>query len=102
LNGASASAPDTTPPLVTITSPSNGATVPSKSVWIKASATDNSGSAGITQRLYIDAKLASTVAGGSLSYNWNLRKVASGTHTINVSATDAAGNVATAQIQVTK
>ncbi len=101
-NGASASAPDTTPPLVTITSPSNGATVPSKSVWIKASATDNSGSAGITQRLYIDAKLVSTAAGGSLSYNWNLRKVAPGTHTINVSATDAAGNVATAQIQVTK
>jgi subtilisin family serine protease len=101
-NGSGTSASDTTPPVVSITSPSNGSTVSGKSAWIKASATDNSGAAGITQRLYIDTKLVSTVTGGSLSYNWNLRKVASGSHTIKVTATDAAGNAATVQVQVTK
>ena len=101
-NGVSASVSDTTPPVVTITSPSNGSTVPSKMVSIKTSATDNSGAAGITQRLYIDGALVTTVQGGALSYNWNARKAASGTHTIKVTATDAAGNSATTQIQVTK
>lgn len=101
-NGVSGSVPDTTPPVVVITSPTNGSTVPSKLVSIKAGATDNSGAAGITQRLYLDGALVTTVQGGALSYNWNARKAASGTHTIKVAATDAAGNTATAQIQVTK
>lgn len=101
-NGASASVSDTTPPVVTITSPSNGSTVVSKVASIKASATDNSGAAGITQRLYIDTALVSTVQGGALSYNWNTRKASSGTHVLKVTATDAAGNSASTQIQVTK
>lgn len=101
-NGANASVSDTTPPVVAITSPSNGSTVPSKMVSIAASATDNAGTAGITQRLFIDTKLVSTVQGGSLSYNWNTRKASSGTHLLKVTATDAAGNSATTQIQVTK
>jgi len=101
-NGVSTSVADTTPPVVAITSPSNGSTVPSKVVSIKTSATDNSGAAGITQRLYIDVALVSTVQGGAVSYNWNARKASSGTHVIKVIATDAAGNSATTQIQVTK
>ncbi|HSQ82921.1 MAG TPA: S8 family serine peptidase [Casimicrobiaceae bacterium] len=101
-NGVSTSVSDTTPPVVAITSPSNGSTVPSKVVSINTSATDNSGAAGITQRLYIDGVLVTTVQGGALGYNWNARKAASGTHAIKAIATDAAGNSATTQIQVTK
>lgn len=101
-NGTSASVADSTPPVVTITSPSNGSVVGTKNVSITSSATDNSGAAGITQRLYIDGGLRTTVTGGSLSYTWNVRKVSSGTHTIKVTATDAAGNTSSTQIQVTK
>ena len=69
---------------------------------VTTSATDNSGAAGILQRLYIDTRLVATVQGGVLSYNWNTRKVAAGSHTIKVTATDAAGNGAATQFQVTK
>lgn len=102
-NGTSAAvAADTTPPVVKITSPANGSVIGTRNVSITASATDNSGAAGITQKLYIDGGLRTTVTGGSLGYTWNVKKVASGTHTIKVTATDAAGNVASTQIQVTR
>ncbi len=92
---------DTQPPVVRITNPVNGSVV-SASVAIKTGVTDNSGAAGVTQRLYIDGVLKATVKGGSLSYTWNAKKVATGTHTILATATDAAGNVGTAQVQVKK
>ena len=72
------------------------------SVSISASASDNSGTAGITQTLYIDGVLKTTVSGGSLSYGWNVNKVASGAHTILIDAKDAAGNKSSASVQVSK
>jgi thermitase len=95
------SASDTTPPTLAISSPSNGAKV-SGTVTITTSASDNNGSAGITQQLYIDGFLRSTVTGSPIKYNWNTRKVAKGTHTIKVTARDAAGNSTTVSISVTK
>jgi hypothetical protein len=92
---------DTTPPVLTITSPANGATL-SGNVSISTSASDNKGTAGIVQRLYIDGVLKATVTGkSSLNSRWNTRSAVAGTHTIAVTATDAAGNATTRQIQVT-
>ncbi len=92
---------DTTPPVLTITNPVDGALV-SGIVSIRASASDDSGAAGITQRLFIDGTLKSTAVGASLTYNWNTKRAARGTHTIVVTATDAAGNSTTKQVQVTR
>lgn len=98
-----AGAADVTPPVVTIVSPAAGATMKGKgSTNISTSASDNGGSAGITQSLYIDGVFRTSMTGSSLSYSWNLRKVSSGTHTITVIATDAAGNQATTSEQVSK
>ncbi|HEX6793915.1 MAG TPA: Ig-like domain-containing protein [Casimicrobiaceae bacterium] len=91
---------DTTPPVVTISSPLAGSVV-SSTITVRASATDNSGAAGITMKLYIDGVLVTSVRGGSLSYKWNPRKLASGTHTITVTATDASGNTGSQVVQVT-
>ncbi len=90
---------DTTPPTVTITSPINGSKVSTK-VLIIAEAKDNIAVANTS--LYIDGMLATTVTGGSLSYNWNMRRVSAGTHTISVKAVDTSGNAATSSIQVVK
>ncbi len=91
---------DTTSPVATITSPANGAKVSNRSATIKASATDN---VKVTaMELYIDNKLVTSVNAGSLSYTWNTRKVTAGSHTIVVRAYDAAGNIGSSQIQVTK
>jgi len=100
VQNAASGGSDTTPPVVTITSPASGATV-SGTVAIRTAAADNSGAAGITQKLYIDGMLKTTATGGNLSYSWNMRKSSAGAHTIAVTATDAAGNAVTAQLQVT-
>jgi subtilisin family serine protease len=93
---------DTTPPSVSLTSPTASATVNKRgSLSITATASDNMGTSGLKQALYIDNKLMTTVSGGSLSYSWNLNKVTSGAHTIKVVATDAAGNSASAGATVT-
>jgi thermitase len=93
---------DTAPPVVQIVSPGSGAIKAKGSVSISTSASDNSGSAQVTQSLYVDGVLKATVTGSSLAYTWNLNKVASGSHTIKVVATDAAKNTSSASVQVTK
>src|SRR4029077_6914653 len=62
---------DTTPPVVQIVSPTSGSIKAKGSVSITTSASDNSGTAGITQTLYIDGVPKTTVNGGGLSYSWN-------------------------------
>lgn len=102
-NAATVTTVDTTPPVVAILSPAYGATIrPKGSVSISSSASDNSSSAGITQSLYIDDVLMTTVSGSSLSYSWSVNKVSTGVHTIKVISSDAARNTSTASIQVTK
>jgi hypothetical protein len=76
---------DTQAPSVSITNPSNGATV-SGTVSISFSATDN---VGVTSReISIDGNQVST----SSSYSWDTTAYANGAHTILCEAWDAAGN----------
>jgi len=93
--------PPLTPPVVRILSPVPGQLKGKGSVTISASATDNSSTAGITQKLYIDGALKTSVSGGSLSYSWNVNKLTSGPHTIQVTASDAAGS-SSASVQISK
>lgn len=93
--------PETIAPIVTISSPANGAKVSGK-VVINASATDNIGVSTMT--LHINDKQVASATGASLSYTWNAgaKSVKVGIHSITVKATDAAANTGTHTIQVTK
>ncbi len=96
---------DITPPVVTLTSPANGATLPAKgSVSVSATASDASGISQIV--LAIDGAVKKTcVAVTTCSYSWAMSKVSSGTHTITAKATDTASptpNTASASISVVK
>ncbi|MES2948774.1 MAG: S8 family serine peptidase [Pseudomonadota bacterium] len=90
---------DTAPPTVKIVNPVAGQVAGNVSISVNAA--DNSGAAGISLSLTIDGVVKASGTGGALAYNWNTRKVASGTHTIGVIAKDATGNSATASVQVT-
>lgn len=103
VNVANATSPtnvaaDTTAPVVRINNPVAGTV--SGTVAVAVSASDNAGAAGIRTSLSIDGKVVSNGVGGSLSYSWNTRKVAAGTHTIAVTARDAAGNSSTQTVSV--
>jgi hypothetical protein len=91
---------DKTAPVLAITSPADGAKV-SGNVTITTSVGDNNGTAGITQRLYIDGVLKSSVTGKPLSVKWNAKSSSVPVHTILVTATDVAGNATSRQISVT-
>lgn len=100
LNTVTPPANDTTPPSVTIVKPVAG--VVSGNVAVSVNASDDSGAAGISLTLSIDGVVKAQGTGSVLAYNWNTRKVASGVHTLLVTAKDAAGNASTATVQVTK
>jgi len=89
---------DTTSPVVAIINPVAGTV--KGNVTVSVNATDNSGAAGISHALYIDGVRKATGTGATLSYNWNTRKVAVGTHTIQAVANDAAGNVSSVSVKV--
>ena len=89
---------DTTPPVITSITPSSTLTVSVPKQTISASATDDKGVAKLS--LSIDGKDVATTTGSSISYNWNTRKVSSGTHTITVRAWDAANNLASQSVTV--
>jgi Bacterial Ig domain len=97
--GAGSSAPDTIPPTVALTGISNGGTV-SGMVTIVATAADNVAIASLS--LYLDGATVSSGNRSSLSYKWNTRKAANGSHTITAVAKDSSGNQTTTTIQVTK
>lgn len=91
---------DTVAPVVTISNPVSGQV--SGNVNVSVYATDNSGAAGITQTILIDGVVKATGTGGSLSYSWNTRKVSIGQHKIEARAKDAAGNVSSTSVLVTR
>ncbi|WP_229411079.1 MULTISPECIES: S8 family serine peptidase [unclassified Massilia] len=91
-------AKDTTAPVVTITNPTGGTV--NGNVSVSVNATDNAGAAGIKLTLAIDGATKAQGTGGSLGYNWNTKKIAAGTHTITVTARDAAGNTSTSSVNV--
>ncbi|HEY9586097.1 MAG TPA: Ig-like domain-containing protein [Candidatus Paceibacterota bacterium] len=97
--------PDTTPPVVAITNPTNGFILPSKGfVNVNATASDVSGIKHID--IYIDNKIVATCAMiTSCSYQWTMSyKISSGKHAIKATAYDnsPAGNSASKTITVRK
>lgn len=96
---APAASPDTSVPAVSILNPVAGSV--SGNVTVSVSASDNLGAAALSQQLLVDNKLVAQGSGGTLSYNWNTRKLKSGVHTIKAVARDAAGNVGSASVSVT-
>jgi thermitase len=91
---------DTTAPTVTFASPANGAKVGNGNVTVSVTAYDNRGVVSLI--LAIDGKTIATTNLTSLSYKWNTRSIAKGTHSLVATARDAAGNVRTSSISVTK
>src|SRR2546426_831683 len=83
-----------TPPTVSITAPSAGATV-SGTVTVSATATDNVGVVGVQFKLD-DANLGAEVMSAPYALSWNTATASNGTHTLTAVARDAAGNTATA------
>jgi subtilisin family serine protease len=88
---------DTTPPSVSISSPGNGATV-SSSVSIQGSATDNTGITSI--QFYVDGQVIATAAASPFSFAWNTGNYANGSHTVQVTASDATGNIGSSSISL--
>ncbi|HSX14696.1 MAG TPA: Ig-like domain-containing protein [Candidatus Saccharimonadales bacterium] len=90
---------DTTPPVVTITKPTDG-TVVHRKVSITVTATDNVQVARI--EVYGDSTLLGTVYNASATINWDTHALASGPHSVTARAYDAAGNSTSTSINVIK
>ena len=91
---------DTTPPMISISSPANNSTVQAQTITVSGTATDSganaSGLAGVT----VNGQNATLTANG----NWTISNVAlnPGANTITARATDNAGNYSNATITVTR
>jgi peptidoglycan/xylan/chitin deacetylase (PgdA/CDA1 family) len=84
---------DSTAPSVSITSPTNGATV-SGNTRITASASDSeSGVASVA--FYVDSTLIGSSSTSPWQVQWNTKKVNAGQHVLTAVATDRVGNRAT-------
>jgi parallel beta-helix repeat protein len=89
---------DTTPPVVTVIGPGNGSTV-TGTVVISATATDNVGVTEMT--ILVDGTAKAKSSTGSISYNWKTAGLRAGSHSIRISAGDAAQNTGVGNISVT-
>lgn len=90
---------DTTRPTVAITFPPAGATVPTGLI-LRANATDDLIVAGV--RFFVDhVEIPSETSHASYWSSWDTSTVAEGPHTLSVVASDAAGNIGSADIPVT-
>jgi|GEM_PF-6503273 hypothetical protein len=85
--------PDTTPPTVSVSSPSTGAAV-SGTITVSANASDNVGVVGVQFKLD-GANLGTEVTTSPYSVSWNTTTSANGAHTLTATARDAAGNTTT-------
>lgn len=90
---------DTTAPIVNISKPLNGTTVSGMKIQISATASDNVGVSSMS--CAVDGSVLKTASGSAISCSWTTRKAAKGSHTVTVTAKDAAGNVGTATSVVT-
>ena len=86
--------PDTTPPTVSITAPSNGATVSGSAVTVSANASDDVAVAGVQFKLD-GSNLGSEDTTNPYSISWDTTGVGNGSHTLTAVARDAAGNTTT-------
>lgn len=89
--------PDTTPPTVNITSPSNGASVRHGNILVKGTAADNVGGSGVNNvQVQVDSGTFATATPSSPG-NWSTWSITVNIpqpkpHTIGAKATDKAGN----------
>lgn len=88
---------DTTPPTVSISSPANTATV-SGIVQVQGTATDTVGVTNV--QFYVDGQVLTSASSSAFSFSWNTANSVNGTHTLKVTASDAAGNVGSASVSV--
>jgi chitodextrinase len=88
----------TTPPTVSLTSPSTGSTV-SGTATLSATASDTSGIASV--EFLVDGTVVNTDTTSPYSFSWNSTSVSNGQHTISAEATDENGNTATSSATVT-
>ena len=95
---STASCSDTTPPTVSVTAPTAGATV-SGDVSVTASASDNVGVARV--EFSVDGVQEVTDTSPPYSYGWNTMQDAGGPHTILAKAFDTSNNSASKTIGVT-
>jgi Bacterial Ig domain len=86
---------DTTAPAVSLTAPSNGATISGSSVTISATASDAVGVAGVQFKLDTNTNIGAEDTSSPYSVTWNSTGVADGSHTLTAVAHDAAVNYAT-------
>ena len=94
-----ASEPDTTNPSVSLTAPSNGATV-SNSVAVTANASDNVAVSKV--EFLVDGAVVNTDTAAPYSFSLDTLALSNGSHSLTARATDAAGNTATsAAVSVT-
>src|SRR2546426_5208449 len=92
--------PDTTPPMVSITSPAPAAVFPS-TLPVTASASDNVGVVGV-QFLLDGATVGAKATAAPYSAPWDTTTASRGSHTLTAVARDAAGNHTTsAPVSVT-
>jgi hypothetical protein len=89
---------DTTPPTVTLTAPTNGATV-SGSIAVSATASDDVRVAGVQFRVDGQA-LGAERTTAPYSVTWNTTSATNMSHTVSVVARDAAGNSSQAAVDV--
>jgi len=94
VSNISVTPPDTTPPTVTLTAPSNGSTL-SGVVTLSASATDNVGIVGVQFQLN-GTNLGAEDTTNAYSITWDTTEVPPGQYSISAMARDAAGNTTTA------
>jgi len=89
---------DTTPPSVSVSSPTGGSTV-GGTVTVSGAAADNVSVAKV--QVSIDGGPFAAASGtSSWSWSWNTSAVANGTHTILAEAVDSSGNAASASVTV--
>ncbi|MDB5266654.1 MAG: hypothetical protein JWN89_469 [Parcubacteria group bacterium] len=85
---------DAVPPTVSLTAPSNGATVSGSSVSVTSTASDNIGVSGVQFKLD-SVNLGSEDTTSTYGITWDSTSASNGTHTLVAVARDAAGNYAT-------
>jgi len=96
--GKATSAVDVTRPVMSITSPTNGATV-AGTVNIAVNATDNERVQQVT--VYVDGAHALYTFNPPYAFSWDTTYVANGTHTLRVVVVDGRNNSAEQSISVT-
>ena len=102
---ANTSAPDTTIPNISITSPAGGSTLPPGNILVQGTASDNPGGSGIRDvRVRVDSGAygaATPAAPGDWStWSRTVSITAEGAHTIVVNVRDNAGNFRTAGVNI--